>query len=150
MSKRQLDLSIILLCVIWITVTLLQMISGPWRPSVDQAVTLVGAVIRLGLLAIAAWASIRSVVSMRRDNPAHKSQILLASGFCTFFAAQIIIFYLQLSTGGSLPYPSIADAIFVVGLVLLIAGVALAIRASLFSPGFVSSRGDVLARFFES
>ncbi len=55
--------------------------------------------------------------------------MLLASGFCVFFAAQVTLFSIARISGGVAPYPSIADAMFVVGLILLIAGVAMAIRA---------------------
>lgn len=129
MNRRTLNLSAVVICVVWAIVDLPRMMTGPLNSSIETAINLVGGVLRLGLLAITAWAATRSLKSVERDNPARGSRVTLAAGFCVFFAAQLTLFTIARLSGGTAPYPSIADAMFVVGLVLLIAGVAMAIRA---------------------
>jgi hypothetical protein len=129
MSRRTLNLSALVVCIIWAAVDLPKMVTGPWSSTSEAAINLTGGILRLSLLAITAWAATRGLKSIERDNPARTSRVLLASGFCVFFAAQATLFFLARISGGVAPYPSVADAMFVVGLVLLIAGVAMAIRA---------------------
>ncbi|MCP4899843.1 MAG: hypothetical protein GY906_22985 [bacterium] len=129
MNRRTLNLSAIVICVIWAAVDLPRMVTGPWSSSSEAAISWTGSILRIALLAIAAWAATRGLKSVQRDNPARSSRVLLASGFCVAFVAQATLFYIAQTSGGSAPYPSIADAMFVVALVLLVAGVFAAIRA---------------------
>ncbi|MCP4896740.1 MAG: hypothetical protein GY906_07150 [bacterium] len=129
MNRNTLNLSVLAICLIWAAVDLPRMVTGPWSSSSEAAISLTGSILRLSLLFITAWAATRGLRSVERDNPARASRVLLAIGFCVFFAAQATLFCIAQASGGVAPYPSIADAMFVVGLVLLIVGVAMAIRA---------------------
>ncbi|MCP4902067.1 MAG: hypothetical protein GY906_34305 [bacterium] len=129
MNRRTLNLSALVLCIVYAVVVLPRMVTGPWSTSSELAIKVTGGIIRLLLLAITAWAATRGLKSIQRGNPVRGSRVLLVSGFYVFFVAQATFFYFQLTSGGIAPYPSIADAFFVVGLVLLIVAVTLAIRA---------------------
>jgi hypothetical protein len=130
MKKRQLDLVILAVCVVWAVLVLPRSFTGRWSPGAEAAITWAGGALRLALLAVAAFAATYGTRLLDKTNPARSSQSLLAGGFIIYLLAQATLFVLTLTSGdGTPPYPSVADLGFFVAMVLLIAGVAMAIRS---------------------
>jgi hypothetical protein len=129
MKKWRLDLVMLAICVAWAVVVLPRMFTGRWSPGAEAAITWVGGLLRLTLVAVAAVAAALAVRSLDTDNPARNSQSLLAGGFAIYLLAQGTIFVLTLTHGGTPPYPSVADLGFFAAMFLLIAGVASGIRS---------------------
>lgn len=129
MNKRKLDLVIFGICVVWGLIVLPRMATGLWSTVAESAITWAGGLLRLLFLAVAAMAATRSLRALDSSNPARASQAFLAGGFTVYLIAQATLFGLTLASNGSPPFPSVADLGYLAAMLLLITGVALAIRA---------------------
>jgi hypothetical protein len=129
MNKRTLDLVIFGTCTVWGLIVLPRMATGLWSTTAESAIIWAGGLLRLLFLAIAAIAAVRCVRALDPSNPARTSQAFLAGGFTVYLIAQATLFGLTLASNGSPPFPSVADLGYLASMLLLIAGVALGIRA---------------------
>lgn len=112
----------------WALIVLPRLFTGRWSPEAESAISWVGGVLRLVFLVVAAAAATRTVSLLDRENPARRSQALLAGGFTVYLIAQSTLFVLTMTADGATPYPSVADLGFFLAMVLLIAGVIVGIR----------------------
>ena len=129
MKKRNLDIVIIAICLLWAVTVMPRMFTGRWSPEAELALVWIGGVLRLIFLAVAALGGLLGLRHLDSSNPARTSQALLAGGFGAYLIAQTALFVLSIASGGTPPYPSAADIGFFVAMFLMIAGVAVAIRA---------------------
>jgi hypothetical protein len=129
MNKRSLDIAFIAICLLWAVTVMPRMATGRWSPEAEMLLVWVGGILRLAFLLVAAVAGVRGLQYLESSNPARNSQAFLAGGFTAYLIAQTALFVLSIASGGIPPYPSAADIGFFVAMFLMIAGVALAIRA---------------------
>jgi len=129
MKKRMLDYLVFGLCLAWAVIVLPRLFTGRWSPEVESVLTWAGGLMRLAFLAVAAIASTRALWPLDNNNPARTSQAFLAGGFTVYLIAQTTLFVLTIASGGTPPYPSVADLGFFIAMLLLIAGVAVGIRS---------------------
>ncbi len=129
MNKRNLDLWLFGTCAVWGVIVLPRMATGLWSPGAEAAIIWAGGLLRIGLLAVAAIAAVRSLRALDTNNPARTSQAFLAGGFSVYLIGQATLFGLTLASNGSPPFPSVADLGYLAAMLLLIAGVAFGIRA---------------------
>ncbi len=96
----------------------------------DRAVLVLGTLVKLVCLLVAAlWAG-RIVPHFEPGNPARPAWRLMQLGFACYFVAQLTLSSLNLSLAKP-PFPSPADALFLLSTGLLIASLAFAVRAYL-------------------
>ena len=88
----------------------------------------VGGVTKFAALLVAAVYAFRSAHLLGRGNPARLPWLLLACGLAAYSLGQATLTFFQVTTGVS-PFPSIADAFYVLSYPLLITGVIAFIRA---------------------
>jgi hypothetical protein len=120
---------VFVVCLVWAVIVLPRLFTGRWSPEAESAIVWAGGLLRIAFLAVAAWASARTLHSLDARNPARSAQAFLAGGFTVYLIAQGTLFGLTIASGGSPPYPSVADLGFFLAMLMLVAGVALAIRA---------------------
>jgi hypothetical protein len=103
----------------------------------------IGATFKLGFLILAALFATLSSSSFENSNPVRRAWLLMASGLWMYGVAQSVLAFYQLVLDTRVPFPSVADALFVPATALLV--------CSLFSfvsvykeVGFeIARRGDV-------
>lgn len=96
----------------------------------ERAVLVVGSLVKLACLLVAAlWAG-RIVPHFERGNPARPAWRLMQLGFACYFVAQLTLSSLNLLLANP-PFPSPADPLFLLSTGLLIASLALAVRTYL-------------------
>jgi len=102
--------------------------SSFFRRTLDErAVLVIGSLVKLACLFVAAlWAG-RIVPHFEPGNPARPAWRLMQLGFGCYFVAQLTLSSLNLTLAKP-PFPSPADALFLLATGLLIASLALAVR----------------------
>lgn len=87
-----------------------------------------GSISRVFLLLAALLYSTRSVLLFEKGNPVRPAWVFLAVGLFFYFLAQAILGYYQIGTGAAAPFPSLADPLFLLAMVLWFIALALFIR----------------------
>jgi len=95
----------------------------------EQARLYVGNLSKLSFLVLAARWAVRSAARFEADNPMRGTWRMMAAGLLTFAAGQAVLVIYQVLLRLPSPFPSLADAFFVLSYPFLFAALLRAIRA---------------------
>jgi hypothetical protein len=94
-----------------------------------KTVVVVGSVLRILALGVAWWFVRRGAAQFESGNPARPAWSLLKWGLGGYFAAQVVLSGMNIFMTNGAPFPSVADAVFVISTLLLFLGVAAFVHA---------------------